>query len=55
MRVTGYVRRMTPRAIVASPVTLSRSDIARITVFVLLILPAAAIGLGIAVWFKRRR
>jgi ABC-type uncharacterized transport system involved in gliding motility auxiliary subunit len=36
-------------------VTLSRSDIARITLFVLLILPAAAIGLGIAVWFKRRR
>ncbi len=36
-------------------VTLSRSDVARITLFVLLILPAAAIGLGIAVWLKRRR
>lgn len=36
-------------------VVLSRGDIARITLFVLLILPAAAIGLGILVWFKRRR
>jgi hypothetical protein len=36
-------------------VTLSRTDIARITLFVLLILPGAAIGLGIGVWLKRRR
>jgi hypothetical protein len=36
-------------------VVLSRGDIARITLFVLLILPACAIGLGIVVWFRRRR
>ena len=36
-------------------VVLSRGDIARITLFVLLILPACAIGLGIVVWLKRRR
>lgn len=36
-------------------VTLSRTDIGRLSVFVLLILPAAAIGLGIAVWLRRRR
>jgi hypothetical protein len=36
-------------------VVLSRGDIARITLFVLLILPACAIGLGLVVWFKRRR
>ncbi|MCL4808585.1 MAG: Gldg family protein [Thermoanaerobaculia bacterium] len=36
-------------------VTLSRTDIARLSIFVLLVLPAAAIGLGIAVWLKRRR
>ena len=44
-----------PKSTEQVAVTLSRSDIARITIFVLLILPAAAIGLGIAVWFKRRR
>jgi len=36
-------------------VTLSRSDIARITLLVLVVLPLAAIGLGIGVWLKRRR
>ncbi len=36
-------------------VVLSGGDIARITLFVLLVLPACAIGLGILVWFKRRR
>jgi ABC-2 type transport system permease protein len=36
-------------------VTLSRTDIGRLSIFVLLILPAAAIGLGIAVWLRRRR
>lgn len=36
-------------------VTLSRGDIGRITLFVLLVLPAAAIGLGIVVWLRRRR
>lgn len=36
-------------------VTLSRSDINRITLLVLLVLPLAAIALGIAVWLKRRR
>ena len=36
-------------------VTLSRADIGRITLLVLLVLPLAAVGLGIAVWLKRRR
>ena len=36
-------------------VVLSRGDVNRITLFVLLILPACAIGLGIVVWLKRRR
>ena len=36
-------------------VTLSRSDIAQVTFFVLLILPLASVALGIAVWLKRRR
>jgi ABC-type uncharacterized transport system involved in gliding motility auxiliary subunit len=44
-----------PKSTEQVAVTLSRGDIARITLFVLLILPAAAIGLGIAVWLKRRR
>ena len=44
-----------PKSTEQVAVVLSRSDIARITLFVLLLLPAAAIGLGIVVWFKRRR
>ena len=44
-----------PRSTDQVAVVLSRGDIARITLFVLLILPACAIGLGIVVWFKRRR
>jgi len=35
-------------------VTLSRGDVARIAFVVLLILPAAAIALGLAIWFRRR-
>jgi ABC-type uncharacterized transport system involved in gliding motility auxiliary subunit len=35
-------------------VTLSRGDIARITFIVLLVLPAAAIAMGIAIWMRRR-
>ena len=44
-----------PKSTEQVSVTLSRGDVARITFFVLLILPLAAIGLGIAVWLKRRR
>lgn len=44
-----------PKSTEQVSVTLSRGDIGRITLFVLLILPGAAIGLGIAVWLKRRR
>ena len=36
-------------------VSLSRADIGRITLFVLLVLPLAAIALGLAVWLRRRR
>lgn len=36
-------------------VTLSRTDIGRLSAFVLLVLPLTAIGLGIAVWLRRRR
>ncbi len=34
---------------------LSRGDIARMTIIALLLLPLAAVGLGLAVWVKRRR
>lgn len=44
-----------PKSTEQVSVTLSRGDVARITLFVLLVLPLAAIGLGIAVWLKRRR
>ena len=44
-----------PKSTEQVAVVLSRSDIARITLFVLLFLPGAAIGLGIVVWLKRRR
>jgi ABC-type uncharacterized transport system involved in gliding motility auxiliary subunit len=44
-----------PKSTEQVAVSLSRSDIARITLLVLLILPGAAIGLGIGVWLKRRR
>ena len=44
-----------PKSTEQVAVTLSRGDIARITILVLLVLPAAAIGLGILVWLKRRR
>jgi ABC-type uncharacterized transport system involved in gliding motility auxiliary subunit len=44
-----------PKSTEQVAVTLSRSELSRITLFVLLVLPAAAIGLGIAVWLKRRR
>lgn len=36
-------------------VTLSGADIGRLSLFVLLVLPLTAIGLGIAVWLGRRR
>jgi ABC-type uncharacterized transport system involved in gliding motility auxiliary subunit len=35
-------------------VTLARGDIAQITLFVLAVLPLAGVGLGLAVWLKRR-
>ena len=35
-------------------VTLSRGDIGRITFIVLLVLPAAAVAMGIAIWMRRR-
>jgi ABC-type uncharacterized transport system involved in gliding motility auxiliary subunit len=44
-----------PKSTEQVSVTLSRSDIGRISLLVLLLLPAAAIGLGIGVWLKRRR
>ena len=36
-------------------VTLSRRDVGMIAFFVLLLLPAAAVALGLAIWVKRRR
>jgi len=36
-------------------VSLSRGDVGRITLLVLLVLPIAAIALGLAVWLRRRR
>jgi hypothetical protein len=36
-------------------VSLSRGDVGRITLLVLLVLPLAAIALGLAVWLRRRR
>ena len=36
-------------------VTLSRRDVGLIAFFVLLLLPAAAVGLGLAIWVRRRR
>ena len=44
-----------PKSTEQVSVTMSRGDIAKITLLVLLVLPAAAIGLGILVWLKRRR
>jgi ABC-2 type transport system permease protein len=44
-----------PKSTEQVAVTLSRGDIAKITLLVLLVLPAAAIALGILVWLKRRR
>ncbi|MFN7987143.1 MAG: GldG family protein [Thermoanaerobaculia bacterium] len=44
-----------PKSTEQVAVTLSRGDVAKITLLVLLVLPAAAIALGILVWLKRRR
>ena len=44
-----------PKSTEQVSVTMSRGDISKITLLVLLVLPAAAIGLGILVWLKRRR
>lgn len=44
-----------PKAADQVAVTLSRGDIGRMTLVSLLLLPLAAIGLGLAVWVKRRR
>ena len=44
-----------PKATDQVAVTLSREDIARITMLVLLVLPLSAVILGMAVWVKRRR
>jgi gliding motility-associatede transport system auxiliary component len=44
-----------PKAADQVAVTLSRGDIGRMTIVSLLLLPLAAIGLGLAVWMKRRR
>jgi len=44
-----------PKSTEQVAVSLSRGDIGRLALFVLLVLPAAAIGLGIVVWLKRRR
>ena len=44
-----------PKSTEQVSVTLSRSDVGRISLLVLLLLPAAAIALGIGVWLKRRR
>ncbi len=44
-----------PKSTEQVSVTLSRSDVGRISLLVLLLLPAAAIAFGIGVWLKRRR
>ena len=44
-----------PKAADQVSVTLSRGDINQITFIVLLILPACAIALGMAIWVRRRR
>lgn len=44
-----------PRAAEQISVTLMRSDIARIAFFVLIVLPLGAVGLGLAIWIRRRR
>lgn len=44
-----------PRAADQLAVTLSRTDIAGVAFFVLLVLPLSAILLGLAVWIRRRR
>lgn len=44
-----------PKSTEQVSVSLSRGDVGRITLFVLVVLPLSAIGLGIAVWLKRRR
>lgn len=44
-----------PRSAEQISVTLMRSDIARIAFFVLIVLPLAAVALGLAIWIRRRR
>ncbi|MEO6324369.1 MAG: GldG family protein [Thermoanaerobaculia bacterium] len=44
-----------PKATDQVAVTMSREDIGRITLLVLVVLPLAAVILGMAVWVKRRR
>ncbi len=44
-----------PRSTDQVAVALSRSDVAQITFFVLLVMPLLAIGLGLTVYLKRRR
>lgn len=44
-----------PKAADQVAVTLSRGDMATLTLVVLLVLPALAIALGLAVWLRRRR
>lgn len=43
-----------PRATDQMAVTLTRSDIGQIALVVLLVLPALAVALGLAIWFRRR-
>lgn len=44
-----------PKATEQVSVTLSRGDVAGITLFAVLVMPLAAVALGLAVWIKRRR
>jgi len=43
-----------PRATDQMAATLSRGEIGRIALVVLLVLPACAIALGLAIWVRRR-
>ena len=43
-----------PRATDQMATTLSRGDLGRIAAAVLLVLPACAIALGLAIWVRRR-
>jgi len=43
-----------PRATDQVAVTLARGDVARIALVVLLVLPAAAVAMGLAIWYRRR-